>query len=180
MRGTEQMSTAVILQVSENTIGYHGGVGPITRASCEIAAAARVPVAVHLDHATTAARCQEAAKLGFDSVMFDASSLSFDENVESTRRVADQAHAAGIMIEAELGIVGGKAGGPAGGALTDPDEAARFVELTGVDALAVAVGTSHHMTVSDVHLDLERIRELRSAVAVPLVLHGSSGVATPT
>ncbi len=108
--------------------------------------------------------------------MFDASVLPYDENVRQTAEVVARAHAAGARVEAELGEVGGKDGVHAPGARTNPDEAVAFVEATGVDALAVAVGTSHAMRTRDAVLDYGLLRELRAAVPVPLVLHGSSGV----
>jgi fructose-bisphosphate aldolase class II len=123
--------------------------------------------------------CQ-AADAGFSSVMFDASHAGYAENVTLTRRAAEWAHAHGLLIEAELGQVGGKDGVRLGahepGARTDPDEAAEYVAATGVDALAVAVGSSHAMTERTAGLDFALIARLRDVVPVPLVLHGSSGV----
>ena len=109
--------------------------------------------------------------------MFDASTLPFEENRRKTAEVTARCHDAGVWVEAELGEVGGKDGVHAPGARTDPAEAAAFVEATGVDALAVAVGTSHAMAAREAILDEARITELRAAIPVPLVLHGSSGVA---
>jgi fructose-bisphosphate aldolase class II len=109
--------------------------------------------------------------------MYDGSHLPYDLNVAATRRVTEHAHKAGVYVEAELGKVGGKDGAHAPGARTDPREAAAFVAATGVDALAVAVGSSHAMTERKAVLDLQLIARLKSALDVPLVLHGSSGVA---
>ncbi|MGC0319088.1 ketose-bisphosphate aldolase [Kitasatospora acidiphila] len=109
--------------------------------------------------------------------MFDASALDYEDNVRTTAEVTARCHAAGVWVEAELGKVGGKDGVHAPGARTDPGEAAAFVAATGVDALAVAVGTSHAMLTRDAALDFDLITALRDAVPVPLVLHGSSGVA---
>ena len=109
--------------------------------------------------------------------MFDASKLDYDANVAATRAAAEWAHQRGIFLEAELGEVGGKDGAHAPGVRTDPAEAAAFVAATGVDALAVAVGSSHAMSERTASLDFDLIARLRSAVPVPLVLHGSSGVA---
>ncbi|MGH3241213.1 MAG: class II fructose-bisphosphate aldolase, partial [Spirillospora sp.] len=119
---------------------------------------------------------REAVALGFGSVMFDASLLGHDANVASTAKVTARCHAEGVWVEAELGEVGGKDGVHAPHARTDPGEAAGYVAATGVDALAVAVGTSHAMRTRDTVLDLPLIARLRAAVPVPLVLHGSSGV----
>ena len=117
------------------------------------------------------------AENGVSSAMFDAAKLDYDANVEATRAAAEWAHHRGIFLEAELGEVGGKDGAHAPGVRTDPAEAAAFVAATGVDALAVAVGSSHAMSERTASLDFDLIARLRSAVPVPLVLHGSSGVA---
>jgi len=114
--------------------------------------------------------------LGFGSVMYDGAHLPYEWNVAVTQRVARYAHERGVYMEAELGKVGGKDGAHAPGVRTDPAEAQAFVEATGVDALAVAVGSSHAMTERSAALDLHLITRLRSAVGKPLVLHGSSGV----
>jgi fructose-bisphosphate aldolase class II len=134
-------------------------------------------IALHLDHVTSLDLCREAADLGFGSVMFDASAAGDDENITRTAEATAWAHAQGLVMEAEIGIVGGKIGDHTAGAPTEPEEARRFAERTGADALAVQVGTSHAQTTRTGTLDLERIGRIRDAVAVPLVLHGSSGVA---
>ncbi|MGC5364846.1 class II fructose-bisphosphate aldolase [Streptomyces sp. DT24] len=175
--GAESAGLPVILQISENTARYHGSLAPIGLASLAIARDARVPVAVHLDHAESTDLVREAVALGFTSVMFDASRRPYDENVQATREITDYCHRADVWIEAELGEVGGKDGAHAPGVRTDPEEAASYVEATAVDALAVAVGSSHAMLTRDAVLDFELIARLRAAVGVPLVLHGSSGVA---
>jgi fructose-bisphosphate aldolase class II len=167
----------VILQISQNCADYHGGLEPVGLATLAVARAAATPVAVHLDHAEREELVDEAIALGFGSVMFDGGALPYDENVALTARVAARAHAAGVFVEGELGEVGGKDGAHAPGVRTDPDEAAAFVAATGVDALAVAVGSSHAMTDRTAALDLELIGRLHAALPVPLVLHGSSGVA---
>lgn len=177
----------VILQLSENCIRYHGRLDPIALATLAIADASTAPVAVHLDHAEDAALALQAVDLGFGSVMYDGAKLDFAENVATTRGVVEHADAAGVLVEAELGQIGGKEGGLGGkdgahapGARTDPDEAARFVAETGVGALAVAVGSSHAMTERTAAIDLDLIVRLAGAVPVPLVLHGSSGVSDET
>ena len=174
--GAEQAGQPVILQLSENCADYHGDLKPIGRAMLAVAAAAAVPVAVHLDHATREKLVRQAVALGFGSVMYDASSLPYADNVRATASVAAWCHERGVWVEGELGEVGGKDGVHEPGARTDPGEAADYVAATGVDALAVAVGTSHAMLSRDAVLDLELIRQLRAALPVPLVLHGSSGV----
>ncbi len=174
--GAQEAGLPVILQLSENTVAYHGALAPIGAACLAIARAATVPVAVHLDHATRPGLVDEAVELGFGSVMFDASALPYAGNVAATADVARRARGRGVLVEAELGEIGGKDGVHAPGARTEPDQAAAYVEATGVDALAVAVGSSHAMLTRDAVLDFDLIAVLRDAVPVPLVLHGSSGV----
>ncbi|MFI0417740.1 class II fructose-bisphosphate aldolase [Spongiactinospora sp. 9N601] len=178
--GAEQAGAGVVLQISENCVRYHGALAPIALASLAVARAAAVPVAVHLDHATDRALVEEAVGLGVGSVMYDASALPDAENVLLTAEVTAWCHERGVWVEAELGEVGGKDGVHAPGARTRPDDAVRYVADTGVDALAVAVGTSHAMTTRDATLDLALIADLHAAVPVPLVLHGSSGVPEET
>jgi fructose-bisphosphate aldolase class II len=175
--GAEQVGAPVILQISENAVKYHGALKPIAVATLAAAAAATVPVVVHLDHAMDRDLVTEAVSLGFTSVMYDASRLDYADNVASTTEVTAFCHQHGVFVEAEIGEVGGKDGVHAPGARTRPDEALAFAEATGVDALAVAVGSSHAMTERTAELDFELIARLRTVVPVPLVLHGSSGVA---
>ena len=174
--GAEQARLPVILQVSENTADYHGGLAPIARATLDIAATATVDVVVHLDHATRPELVRSAVDLGLGSVMVDASTLPHAQNVARTQALTEQCHARGVWVEAELGEVGGKDGAHAPGVRTDPGEAAEFVRATGVDALAVAVGSSHAMLTRDAVLDDALIAEIAGRVSTPLVLHGSSGV----
>lgn len=177
VRASQQAQLPVILQISQNCADYHGGLEPIALATLAVARRASTPIAVHLDHAERPELVDEAIALGFGSVMFDGGALPYDDNVALTAAVAERAHAAGVYVEGELGEVGGKDGAHAPGVRTDPDEARAFVEATGVDALAVAVGSSHAMLDRSASLDLELIARLRAALGVPLVLHGSSGVA---
>lgn len=175
--GAEAAGASVLLQVSENAVRFRGGrLEPLAAALVAIAEAASVPIGLHLDHATTLDLCRAAAHVGFSSVMLDTAERPYVENLAATREAAEWAHGAGLSLEAELGEIGGKEGAREG-ALTDPDEAAAFVRATGVDLLGVAVGSRHKMLGATARLDLERIAELRRVVAVPLVLHGSSGVA---
>jgi len=174
--GAEAAGAPVVLQISENCVRYHGALRPIGQAALAIAAAAAVPVAVHLDHATTGELVSEASRLGLGSVMFDASTQPYAQNVAATAGVAAWCHDRGMWIEAEIGEIGGKDGAHAPGTRTKPQEAADFAAATGVDALAVAVGSSHAMLTRDAVLDLDLIGQIRAAVSVPLVLHGSSGV----
>ncbi|WP_018653263.1 class II fructose-bisphosphate aldolase [Actinomadura flavalba] len=174
--GAARAGRPVVVQISENTVRYHGGVAPLLAAAVAAASAAPVPVAVHLDHVTSADLVRAAVELGAGSVMFDASTLPYGENVAATAEVAAWCHERGVWVEAELGEVGGKDGVHAPGARTRPAEAVAYVAATGVDALAVAVGTSHAMLTRDAVLDLGLIAALAADVPVPLVLHGSSGV----
>jgi fructose-bisphosphate aldolase class II len=180
--GAEAERAPVILQISQNAIRYRlGAIEPLAAACRELAAAAAVPIALHLDHATTHQLCLRAAEAGFSSIMFDASTASHERNIALTADEVAWAHGRGLSVEGELGVVGGKAGvvSTADG-MTDPGEAAAYVAATGVDALAVAVGTEHGMTQRRARLDLDRIAAIRAAVDVPLVLHGSSGVPADT
>ncbi|NUT99623.1 MAG: class II fructose-bisphosphate aldolase [Saccharothrix sp.] len=174
--GAELAGTAVLLQISENCVRYHRSLAPLLEAALAVAAESSVPVAVHLDHVESVPLVREGALHRIGSVMFDASTAPYDENVVLTKEVAEFCHARGIWVEAELGEVGGKDGVHAPGVRTDPGEAEEYVTATGVDALAVAVGSSHAMTTRDAALDYDLIAALKSTVDVPLVLHGSSGV----
>ncbi|QIP83057.1 class II fructose-bisphosphate aldolase [Streptomyces sp. Tu 2975] len=174
--GAEAAGRPVILQISENTARYHRALEPIALATLAVARASSAPVAVHLDHAESPDLVHQAVELGFTSVMFDASKLPYDENVAATARITTHCHARNVWVEAELGEVGGKDGAHAPGVRTDPAEAREFVAATAVDALAVAVGSSHAMLTRDAVLDFALITLLRDSVSVPLVLHGSSGV----
>jgi fructose-bisphosphate aldolase, class II len=174
--GAEHAGRPVVLQLSENTARYHGGLAPLALACLRIGADAAVPVCVHLDHATEPELVKQAVDLGIESVMIDASRLPYEENVSQTAELTRWCHDRGVWVEAELGEIGGKDGAHAPGVRTDPDEAVAFVRATSVDALAVAVGSSHAMRTRDAVLDDELIAALDARVPVPLVLHGSSGV----
>lgn len=180
--GAESVAAPVVLQVSENAVKFrYGRLLPLARAAAAAAERASVPVALHLDHVQSDDLLRQASAAGFSSVMYDAARLPYEENLAATRAAADWAHAQGLWIEAELGAVGGKNGEPpldahAPGARTDPAEARAFVADSGVDALAVAIGSSHAMTTRTAALDHDRLKRLTAALEVPLVLHGSSGV----
>ncbi|MFP3466584.1 class II fructose-bisphosphate aldolase [Leifsonia sp. SIMBA_070] len=172
----EHASTGLILQLSQNAVRYHGSLAPLGAAMLAAARQADVPIAVQLDHADDVELIQEAVSFGFTSIMFDGSKLEVTENVARTASLAAVLHRSGVWVEAELGEIGGKDGVHSATARTDPSEAAAFVEATGVDGLAVAVGSSHAMTEQSASLDLGLVAALRESVPVPLVLHGSSGV----
>lgn len=173
----EDVGLPVVLQISENTVAWHGSLAPLALATRALAERAAVPVVLHLDHAVSVDLVRESLDLGFTSVMFDGSKLDDTTNRSTTRDVVELCHAHGVDVEAELGEIGGKDGVHAPGVRTDPADAQRFALDTGVDALAVAVGSSHAMTERTASLDLELVAAIRSTVPVPLVLHGSSGVA---
>ena len=179
--GAEAAGRPAILQISQNAVRWHAGrIRPIAMAAASVAQQATVPVSLHLDHVEDRALLEQATYAGFSSVMFDAGALPHDRNIALTAEATAWAHNAGLWVEAELGYVGGKpdqlASAHGAGVRTDPDEAAAYVAATGVDALAVAVGSSHAMTTRSARLDTRLVERLRQAVPVPLVLHGSSGV----
>jgi len=176
--GAEAAGLPVVLQISENCVKYHGALEPVALAALAIARSAAVPVAVHLDHATSVELVRVAAGIGISSVMFDASALEYAANLAATAEVAAWCHKRGIWVEAELGEIGGKDGVHAAGARTRPQDAVAYAGATGVDALAVAVGSSHAMLTRDAVIDFDLIGRIRAEVPapVPLVLHGSSGV----
>jgi len=179
--GAERAGFPAIVQVSENAVRFReGDVLPLARAAAACAEASSARLSLHLDHVTDAALLRRAHDAGFSSVMFDAGAAPYDENVRVTREAAAWAHQHGLWVEAELGYVGGKPDAPASahedGVRTDPGEAAAYVAETGVDSLAVAVGSSHAMTERTARLDHDLIGHLAAGLDVPLVLHGSSGV----
>jgi len=175
--GAERTGQPAILQISENAVRFHHGrLRPLAAAVVGVASDSTALLSVHLDHVEDAALLHQVAGTGISSVMFDASKLDYQANVAATREAALWAHEHEIWIEAELGEIGGKDGVHAPGVRTDPAEASRFVADTGVDALAVAVGSSHAMTSRTAQIDLGLVAAIRATVPVPLVLHGSSGV----
>jgi ketose-bisphosphate aldolase len=176
VRAAQASNESIILQTTEATIDYLG-LGMIVAMTNAAADQLEQPVALHLDHGGSyelAARCVDA---GYTSVMIDGSKMSFADNCAVTRRVVDLAHAAGVSVEGELGHVGQNSDGPATQFFTAPNDAARFVSETDVDALAVAIGTAHGFYKGEVRLDFDRLQQIKAAVPnTPLVLHGGSGV----
>ena len=174
----------VIIQVSHRALTYIGsgneiqGLKYIAAIGKIAAESVTVPVALHLDHGTESEVLQAIA-LGFTSVMFDGDGLPFEENISITKKLCEIAHSIGVCMEAEVGEVpkpDGKEYDETAIALTQPDEAVQFAEATGVDTLAVALGSVHGLKTKTVSLDLERLTMIRKRVSTPLVLHGSSGV----
>lgn len=178
--GAEHAGVPVLMQVSENTVRFHGSLSPLVSACAHIARQSSIDIAVHLDHLQNPDLITEAIStadaLGVTSIMVDAAHLPYRDNVARTRLYVRQAHDVGLWAEAELGEIGGKDGAHTPGARTDPTEAAAFSADTEIDGLAVAVGSSHAMTTRDASLDIALIGEIAARVDVPLVLHGSSGV----
>lgn len=157
------------------------GVGRELLAAAALAAArdASVPVGVHLDHSTDLDEIRACIALGYSSVMIDGSHLPFEDNVALTRAVVEEAHAAGVWVEGELGGLTGDedaSSDAVAGDLTDPGQAQEFVARTGIDALAPAIGTVHGFTSRPVHVDQQRLRAIAAVAGVPLVLHGASGL----
>ena len=189
IQAAEELDTPVILQhaQSHDDIIDLEEIGPIMLYYAE---RAKVPVALHLDHGSSFERCVQALRLGFTSVMYDASAKSLEENVEETKEIVKIAHAVGASVEAELGhiftseVVHGEGGESDSkddyenldDIYTDPQVAKEFVEKTGVDCLAVAFGTTHGVYLTEPKLDLPRVAKIREAANVPLVMHGGSGV----
>ncbi|MFC9998367.1 class II fructose-bisphosphate aldolase [Nocardia sp. NPDC127526] len=172
----EAVGRPVILQISENTVKYHGGLKPLARACLQIAEDSSAALGVHLDHATERGLIEEAVGVGVNSVMYDGARLEYGANVAATADIVRWCAAREVFVEAELGEIGGKDGAHAPGVRTDPEEAAEFVAATGVGALAVAVGSVHAMQDRAATLDDGLIARLAARLPVPLVLHGSSGV----
>jgi len=176
LRAARRTASPVIVQTSPATIAYLG----LEQASAMARAAARelgVEAYLHLDHAREVDLARRCLEVGYDSVMIDASETDFDANVECTRAVVRLAHEEGKAVEAELGYVPKVGQSPARvDTYTTPDEARAFVEATGVDLLAVAVGSAHGFYEETPRLDYDRLTAIRNAVDVPLVLHGSSGL----
>lgn len=174
----EELKSPVIMQTTPSTIKYASP----EMFYANVAAAANnasVPVVMHLDHGSSFELAVHAFRAGYTSIMIDGSHSVFEENIAITKSVVDVCHAGNVPVEAELGKVGGKEDdldGGNGGGYTVPSEAVEFVEKTGIDSLAVAIGTAHGVYKVTPKLDVERLSEIREVVSIPLVLHGTSGV----
>ena len=179
LNAAEETKSPVIMQTTPGTVKYAGA----DMYFANIRAAARrtrIPVACHLDHGNTLAIAVQALHAGYTSIMIDGSKLPFEENIALTKTVTEICHAVNIPVEAELGRVGGKEDGldntQTANPYTDPDEAAIFVERTGCDSLAVAVGTAHGVYKGTPHVNFDVLAKIHEVVNIPLVLHGTSGV----
>lgn len=173
----EELRSPVIIQTTPGTLKYAAPELYYANVAAA-AAAATVPVVMHLDHGSSFNLAMRTLRAGYTSVMIDGSHSVFEENIAITKSVVDAAHAMGVPVEAELGKVGGKEDDLDGGSggYTVPSEAAEFAERTGVDSLAVAIGTAHGVYKGIPKLDVERLSQIREVVSIPLVLHGTSGV----
>ena len=177
IEAAEESNSPVILGTAEVLLPY-GELKLIAPSVIAAAKRAKVPVVVHYDHGLTFDRCIEALKLGFSSIMFDGSAKPYEQNIAETREMVKIAHAFGATVEGEIGHVGEAA--KEDNLLTDmyttPEEAKAYLEATGVDALAVAIGSAHGVYKKKPMLNIERLKEISGAVKVPLVLHGGSGL----
>lgn len=174
----EELDSPVIIQTTPSTLKYASPELFLANAKAE-AEKAGVPVAMHLDHGNSFGLAMKCFRAGYTSIMIDGSHGTFEENIAVSKAVVDVCHPANIPVEAELGKVGGKEDDLDGGdnnPYTDPRQAAEFVEKTGIDFLAVAIGTAHGVYKGIPKLDKERLSAIRQAVSIPLVLHGTSGV----
>lgn len=175
----EAENAPVIIQASQGAIKY-AGLEYIVALVNQAGSGSKIPVALHLDHGTSFAQVVQCIRSGFTSVMIDGSKYPLRENIALTQKVIDVARAVGVSTEAELGKIGGTEDDISvkdkEAMMTDPEEAREFVEQTGVDALAVAIGTAHGQYKFEPKLDFERLAKIRKLVDIPIVLHGSSGV----
>lgn len=174
----QELKSPVILQTTPSTVKYADL--EYFYANVKTAAEkASVPVVMHLDHGNSFELAMQALRAGYTSIMIDGSHDSYEENIAVSKAVVDACHPSGVPVEAELGKVGGKEDdldGGDGNPYTDPKQAKEFVEKTGVDSLAVAIGTAHGIYSGTPKLDVDRLSEIKEVVSVPLVLHGTSGV----
>ena len=175
----EKMHSPVILAGTPSTIRYAGPAYIVAMAQVA-AKQTTIPIAIHLDHHEDFDAIKTSIDLGFRSAMIDASRDPYDENVARVKEVVDYAHHRDATVEAELGKLIGQEDdltvSEADGAYTDPDTAADFVEKTGIDSLAIAIGTAHGLYKGEPHLDFDRLKAIRERVSTPLVLHGASDV----
>jgi fructose-bisphosphate aldolase class II len=179
VEAAEKEKSPVIMQASQGAITY-AGLDYITEMVRLAAMSASVPVALHLDHGTDFDQVVRCIRSGFTSIMYDGSKLPLEDNIAITRKVLDIARPVGVSVEAELGKIGGTEDNvqvsEKEAMYTDPDEARYFVEQTGVDSLAIAIGTAHGQYKGEPKLDYERLSQIKALVKIPIVLHGSSGV----
>ena len=173
----EELNAPIVIGTAEVLLP-HGELKLIAPSVIAAAKRASVPVVVHYDHGLTFDRCMEALRLGFSSVMYDGSTYDYETNIKNTKEIVKIAHSFGASVEGEIGHVGSADAND--NLLTDmyttPEEAKSYIDATGVDALAIAIGTAHGVYKTKPMLNIERLREIRAAVDTPLVLHGGSGL----
>lgn len=173
VEAADETGLAVILQAGPGCRRYMP-VPVLGKMFSHLAEQARVPVVCHIDHAMTLEECVRGIDYGFTSVMIDGSALALDDNIALTARVCDIAHMAGVSVEGEVGVVGYADGQPS--QATSPEEAQRFADETGVDALAVSVGNVHLQTEKTNGIDFDALKAIERVTRLPLVLHGGSGI----
>ena len=181
IEAAEEMRAPVILQTTPSTVKY-AGLNLYYANVKAVAEKASVPIALHLDHGSSFELAMQALREGYTSIMIDGSHEPLEENVLLSKAVVDACHPAQIPVEGELGRVGGKEDEREGGdgGLTSPEEAAYFVEKTGIDFLAVSIGTAHGVYSGVPNIRVDILKEIKKKVSIPLVLHGTSGVADDT
>ena len=175
IQAAEELKSPIIIGTAEVLLPY-GELSLIAPSVINAAKNASVPVVVHYDHGLTFEKCLEALKLGFSSVMFDASVLDYQENIRQTREIVKIAHALGATVEGEIGHVGNADKSSTDDVYTSSEMAKSYIAATKVDACAVAFGTAHGAYLKKPKLDFERLKEIRAAVETPLVMHGGSGL----
>jgi len=179
LEAAKRENAPVIMQASQGAITY-AGLDFITGMVRLAATASTVPVALHLDHGTDFDQVVKCIRSGFTSVMYDGSKLPLEENIAITRKVLDMTRPIGVSVEAELGKIGGTEDdvyvSEKDAMYTDPEEARHFVEQTGIQSLAIAIGTAHGQYKGEPQLDFDRLAKIKALVKIPIVLHGSSGV----
>lgn len=179
IQAAEEMRSPAIIQVSEGGLKY-AGIETISAIVRTLAAKASVPVALHLDHGTDFNNVMKCLRNGWTSVMMDASKLPLEKNIAVTKNVVSIAHGMGVSVEAELGKIGGTEDNVTvderEASMTDPDEALSFVKETGIDYLAISIGTAHGPYKGEPKLDFDRLKKIKELLNIPLVLHGASGV----
>ncbi len=184
INAAEETNSSAIVMIPWGMIAERKNRSLYLKQTCDLVKNSTAKIALHLDHGASVDECVLAIQAGFSSVMYDGSSLPFEENIANTKKVVEIAHACGVSVEAEIGHVGGaeagvlhKEGLSADASLyTTVEEAVSFVEATKVDALAIAIGTVHGIVKGTPKLDLERLASIRQALNIPLVLHGGSGL----
>jgi len=179
IRGAEELNSPLILQASEGAIRYIG-MDYVIKMVEAAAKDTAIPIALHLDHGSSFESIMNCIRAGFSSVMIDASKKPFEENIALTKKVVETAHSVGVSVEAELGTLSGTEDDHTveekDAMYTDPDQALEFVEKTGIDALAVAIGTAHGVYKGKPELDFPRLKKIKELIEMPVVLHGASGI----